>query len=97
MKPLKSTAMQADLRKTNPEKNMHRFYHLRIERTLFEDWCLIRRWGRIGSNGQAKRQWFTSISDASSALEKVAGIKKRRGYVPSHAAPMQLRQPQVPL
>ena len=73
--------MQTNLHRINPDQNMHRFYQLRVEPTLFEDWCLIRQWGRIGSNGQAKRQWFAHISDATMTMQKLEGAKKRKGYV----------------
>lgn len=48
MKQLDMFPVEAYLRRIEPEKNMHRFYHVQIERTLFGEWCVIRRWGRIG-------------------------------------------------
>jgi len=37
------------LRRIDPATNKWRFYHLSIEGGLFGDWCLVRRWGRIGT------------------------------------------------
>ena len=73
--------LEAYMRRINPEKNMYRFYHLHIERTLFGDWCLIRQWGRIGANGQIMRLWFDNVSDALTALQDLATAKGRRGYI----------------
>ncbi|PLW76041.1 polymerase [Cohaesibacter celericrescens] len=73
--------VEAYMRRIDREKNMYRFYHLQIERTLFGEWCLVRRWGRIGANGQIMRIWFDNISDALAALKNLAKAKGRRGYV----------------
>ena len=37
------------LERVDRTKNMARFYVLSIEPTLFEDFALVRRWGRIGN------------------------------------------------
>lgn len=73
--------VEANLRKIDPESNMQRFYHLRIERTLFGEWCLIRQWGRIGSYGRLKREWFDNVAEAIGSLERLTGAKVRRGYI----------------
>jgi len=62
-------------------RNMHRFYHLRIERTLFGGWALIREWGRIGSRkGQSLEEWFDRAEPAEAALRKLEATKRRKGY-----------------
>ena len=62
-------------------RNMHRFYHLRIERTLFGGWALIREWGRIGSRkGQSLEEWFDRAEPAEAALRKLEASKLRKGY-----------------
>jgi len=70
----------AYLEKRNPEKNMCRFYAIRITPTLFGDWAVIRQWGRIGANGSSKEEW---VSKETEALAKGLGYlrsKKGRGY-----------------
>ena len=42
------------LERVDRAKNMARFYVLSIEPTLFEDFALVRRWGRIGSAGRER-------------------------------------------
>jgi len=60
---------------------MRRFYHLRVERTLFGGWALIREWGRIGSRrGQTLEEWFDDAEPAEAALWKLENAKRRKGY-----------------
>jgi predicted DNA-binding WGR domain protein len=62
-------------------QNMHRFYHLRVEQTLFGGWALIREWGRIGSRkGQTLEEWFDDAEPAEIALRKLESTKRRKGY-----------------
>ena len=62
-------------------QNMHRFYHMRVEQTLFGGWALIREWGRIGSRrGQTLEEWFDDAEPAEVALRKLEATKRRKGY-----------------
>jgi len=84
------------LYRVDEDRNMRRFYHLRVERTLFGEWALIREWGRIGSRrGQSREEWFEAAPPAEAALRKREAAKRRRGY---HAAahrsqPQKYRDP----
>ena len=68
------------LRRFDAACNMRRFYTLAVQRTLFGEVSLIRRWGRIGTNGQVKLETFDHSSEAEKALERLARSKRRRGY-----------------
>ncbi|PHR80837.1 WGR domain-containing protein [Henriciella sp.] len=62
-------------------QNMHRFYHMRVEQTLFGGWALIREWGRIGNRrGQTLEEWFDGAEPAEAALWKLEAAKRSRGY-----------------
>jgi predicted DNA-binding WGR domain protein len=62
-------------------QNMYRFYHLRVEQTLFGGWAVIREWGRIGSRkGQTLEEWFETAEPAKAAIQKLAAAKRRKGY-----------------
>ena len=37
------------LTRSDPDRNMHRFYALDVTPTLFGNWAMIVEWGRIGS------------------------------------------------
>lgn len=68
------------LEKRNPEARQARFYVLHIAPTLFGEWSLVREWGRIGSPGQLKIEWFPTQEEAQGALERRVREKLRRGY-----------------
>jgi len=69
------------LHRIDPARNMARFYSLSLARDLFGAWCVIRRYGRIGSpRGQMRLEAFSSEDAAHAALERLRGMKERRGY-----------------
>ena len=41
------------LHRTDPAKNMRRFYRLAVQPDLFGQWCFIREWGRLGRAGRS--------------------------------------------
>jgi predicted DNA-binding WGR domain protein len=47
---------------------------------LFGEWTLVREWGRIGSSGTVRLDWFQSESEAEAAGRKLGREKERRGY-----------------
>ena len=64
----------------NNDKNMHRFYQLYITPTLFDDWSLIREWGRIGSPGTVRKNWFDTEKQAVEAGLIIMKNKQKKGY-----------------
>ena len=68
------------LRRTDPVRNMARYYALSIEPTLFGDIALVRRWGRIGAHGMQKIEIHYSRRVAFAAFRKLVVAKLRRGY-----------------
>lgn len=70
------------LTRTDPSKNMHRFYALQLAPTLFDEWALVAEWGRIGSSGKVRHQVFQTEALAQTALETRVRAKARRGYLP---------------
>jgi predicted DNA-binding WGR domain protein len=70
------------LRRTDPARNMARFYALSLETSLFGEVILIRRWGRMGAFGQVRSEWFDNQADAACRLASIAAVKTRRGYSP---------------
>lgn len=68
------------LHRIDPSRNMHRFYSMSIQPTLFGGVSVIRNWGRIGTQGQAMVQTFDQIDDARRALARIEAAKRRRGY-----------------
>ncbi|MEP4196645.1 MAG: WGR domain-containing protein [Aliishimia sp.] len=68
------------LTRSEPNTNLYRFYHMQIVQGLFGDWGLIREWGRIGSPGRARTDWFGSEMDAKDARFDLHMQKAMRGY-----------------
>lgn len=68
------------LTKTEPDANLHRFYRLDIMPGLFGDWGLVRNWGRIGSFGQQRTDWFETEDAAKNARFDLHMLKAKRGY-----------------
>lgn len=68
--------------RTDPSKNMARYYAMEISETLFGEPCLARRWGRIGSAGQSLVHHFEREDDAVRMFLELARQKKSRGYRP---------------
>lgn len=66
--------------KTDLSKNMARFYAMAIEPNLFGEACLMRRWGRIGTNGRTMSQHFETEREAVAVFLDLLRQKKRRGY-----------------
>jgi predicted DNA-binding WGR domain protein len=68
------------LHRTDPARNMRRFYRLDVQPDLFGQWCVIREWGRIGSAGQERTVSYATADEAHEALARQQRGKERRGY-----------------
>ena len=58
------------LERREPAQNLQRFYAITVTRTLFDQWALIREWGRIGQPGTVRETWFETESAAIEAGAK---------------------------
>ncbi len=70
----------AHLTRIRPERNEWRFYRIDIWPDLFGGVSLVRQWGRIGQNGQCRRDPYPSETDAAKAAQALIEAKERRGY-----------------
>ena len=61
---------------------MHRFYRFKIEPDLLGGFQLIRNWGRIGTFGQVKIEYFSDNRAALKRCRCLQAQKIARGYVP---------------
>ena len=52
------------LTRTDPTRNMARFYTMALQPTLFGEWALLKEWGRIGSAGRLVSCRFASEREA---------------------------------
>jgi predicted DNA-binding WGR domain protein len=76
--------MQAEdvthLHRTDPARNMARFYRISSTLSLFGDVCVVREWGRIGRPGQMRIDLYEKAEAACSARLALERAKRRRGY-----------------
>jgi predicted DNA-binding WGR domain protein len=73
--------MQAiHMERSDRTRNLARFYRVDIQRTLFGEWAVVCRWGRIGTYGRTRQDWFPSLPEAETAQTHSAERKRRRGY-----------------
>lgn len=75
------------LERVDPAENMARYYVLSVEPTLFGNSALVREWGRIGSPGRRRSQFFDQVAEARVALDTWLARKIRRGYVARRMRP----------
>ncbi|WP_458395001.1 WGR domain-containing protein [Rhizobium brockwellii] len=77
-----SQPYQLYVERTDPAKNMARYYAMEIEQTMFGEACLTRRWGRIGKRGQEKQHVFEREEEAVRLFLDLVKQKLARGYRP---------------
>lgn len=70
----------ATIYKINTCKNMRRFYSMIILPDLFGGHALHRNWGRIGTRGRTRIDYYSHQTEAESALELLVLKKLNRGY-----------------
>ena len=71
------------LHRIEPTHNCYRYYVLSLQPGLFEEWCLTRSWGRMGTKGRQLIVWFESKEQAEQVYERTLRAKLRRGYQPA--------------
>lgn len=70
----------ATVYKINTRQNMCRFYTMIILPDLFGGHALHRNWGRIGTKGRTRIDYYSQQTDAESALKLQIQKKLNRGY-----------------
>ncbi len=68
------------LHRSDPARNLHRYYRLDVQPDLFGAWCFIREWGREGRSGLVRQVPYPTSAEAQAALDRQRRAKERRGY-----------------
>lgn len=68
------------MERSDHTRNLARFYQVDIQPTLFGDWAVVCRWGRIGTYGRLQQDWFASLPDAEAFQARRVARKRQRGY-----------------
>ncbi len=69
--------------RSDPSRNMARYYAMEISMTLFGEACLTRSWGRIGKRGQSMNHHFEREEEAVDLFLDLLRQKRARGYRPA--------------
>ena len=75
------------LRRIDPARNMARFYAVEVMPTLFGQWAVVRRWGRVNTDGRRSETWFDDLVTAVTSAGAHAAGKCKRGYTPVCQSP----------
>ena len=70
----------AHLRRDEPALNMHRFYRIHVTPGIFDDWLLVREWGRTGSPGTVRKDAYPTREATSAAGQVIIRKKLKKGY-----------------
>lgn len=73
--------MQFDMRRVDPSRNMNRFYSVELTKDLFGAHGVHRQWGRFGTWGRHRFDWYKSRPEAERALSDLVKQKLARGYL----------------
>lgn len=68
------------LEKIDGSRHMRRFYAITVTPTLFRQWAVVREWGRIGSPGTVREEWFDTEAQAQETADRVKAKKEKQGY-----------------
>jgi len=66
--------------RNDPAKHSSRFYRVEISTNLFQEFSVLREWGRVGDKGQQIIRLFPDLLSASIAADTVRETNFRRGY-----------------
>jgi predicted DNA-binding WGR domain protein len=66
--------------RTDPTRNIDRFYIVDVTPTLFGEWAVLREWGRRGSPGTVRLDSYRRRDEAQIAMCRVIKRRRQRGY-----------------
>lgn len=72
--------MEVHLQHQVADENMDRFYCVTITMNLFGDPGVERNWGRVGTCGQTRLDWYDDRLAARKAMSDFVSAKLRKGY-----------------
>jgi predicted DNA-binding WGR domain protein len=62
------------------DKNRRRFYELRWEQDLFNGPVLVRKFGRLGTEGRSLARVYPDQESAQKEIQKLIRLRLRHGY-----------------
>jgi predicted DNA-binding WGR domain protein len=71
------------LTRTDPARNMNRFYVVQVMPNLFGHWTVLREWGRRGSPGTMRLSSYRARDEAQADEQRTIKRRLQRGYTRS--------------
>jgi predicted DNA-binding WGR domain protein len=68
------------LRRSDPARNMARFYVVGLHADLLAGWSVLRECGRIGRSGRVRIEPCDELALAEAAGARIESKKRGRGY-----------------
>ena len=68
------------LTRTDPARNMNRFYIVQVMPNLFGHWTVMREWGRRGSPGTLRLETSRRREDAQLVERRTIKRRPQHGY-----------------
>ena len=68
------------LTRSDPSRNIDRFYIVDITPTLFGEWAVLREWGRRGSLGTIRLDSYQRRDEAETAERRTIKRRLQHGY-----------------
>ena len=66
---------------TQPAENQApRYYHLHLEKDLFEGWIVTKEWGAQGASGRLLKKYFKSVEEAENEMMSSRDKQIKRGF-----------------
>lgn len=65
----------------NPKQNRYRYYSLLVQRDLWGQLCVVKRWGRLSGGAREKFTWVGSDDELEALITKVRRQRELHGYV----------------
>jgi len=62
------------------ENQSPRYYHLHLEKDLFEGWIVTKEWGAQGASGRVLKKYFKTIDEAEDEITISRDKQIKRGY-----------------
>jgi len=66
--------------RNDPTNRSSRFYRVEISANLFQEFSVLREWGRVGDKGRQIINLFPDLLSASIAADSARNRSLRRGY-----------------
>jgi len=63
-------------------KSENRYYSIRLQQNLFEEWTLLKSWGGLKNKlGRVKLKTYNSLNEALKEIHQTSNLRSKRKYI----------------